>query len=169
MPAHSFLFHPSNEELPHYIAALEKVEAQDKFRGVVAIDLQLHTGTWVGEISTLTSRKMMDFITEVTMELPPEEKEDVWQTSDQEADHGTFVLTADGPTSFTDAVETASDEEVEEDYPEEYDLSEMSEEEADKSYEEHEKAAGRSVPPKKLKKPASVGKTTNPAITVEED
>lgn len=157
---HSFLFHPTSDEMRHYIEAIEKVEGQEKFRGTVAIDIQLHGGSWTGEFSALTSRKLMDFITEVTMELPPEEQED-----------GVWNDIADGPLEEDASVQSDPDEdseEFEDDSDPVIEGEEATREAADDAaYEEHEKAAGR-TPPKKLKKPSSV-KTSNPAITVEED
>lgn len=167
MAPHSFLFHPTKEDLHHYIAAIEKVEDQDKFRGQVAVDIQYHTGTWVGEFSTLTSRKMMEFIAEIYMELPPEEElEDFDLVSDGPADAEADPIAPEAYEKLYEAVmsdgtpEFTSDEE-----DDEY-------EQTDEEYEHEEGTPAQTtgqVRPKKLKKPAAVARTGNPAITVEED
>lgn len=158
MAPHSFLFHPEPDELHDYLDAIKKVESQNQFSSRVAVDLQLHGGHWAGEFSASTSRLLMEFITAVTMELPAEKMEDPWATStEQEEKDGEQELVAEAPV-WTE--EEDGDPQIDGEV-------EAQEAKDDAAYEEHEKAAGR-TPPKKLKRPVTVGKTSNPAITVEE-
>lgn len=154
MAPHSFLFHPEPDELHDYLDAIKKVESQNQFSSRVAVDLQLHGGHWAGEFSASTSRLLMEFITAVTMELPAEKMEDVWATS-TEVEEGSSddpevpqQLVSDGP---------APEEEEEGDDGEEEPYT-----------ENHESNFPKPTSPKKLKRPVAVGKTSSPAITVEE-
>lgn len=161
MPHHSFVFYPAHDEIGHYTEAIHKVESDDKFREQVAVNIQRHGGQWVGEFSALTSRKLMEFITEVTMELPPEKEPDA--DAAQDLFHDGPVYPEDTEEEF-DVEGSDSGENSDEGDGGTATYNEAADE---ATYEEHEATAGRPV--KKLKKPGSVAKTSNAAITVEED
>jgi hypothetical protein len=164
MGNHSFTFEPTWSEVEELVKVVSEVSMRPEFKGRIISGFQCNGGQWFAEIVAPTGRSLMEFTASVYMELPTEESQ--WATSEERQD-----VISDGPLSFSDAVETASDEEVDEDGSDDGDsgTAVYSEEADEAAYIEHEKAAGRPAPPKKLKKPASVGKTSNAAITVEED